>query len=83
MKVGFALPHQGPVATRDNMRLVATEAELMGYDSLWTNERLLVPVNANWGFHLGGVRSWGGHSDRRPPLPEVGGRVPGVVRHRR
>jgi probable F420-dependent oxidoreductase len=46
MKVGFALPHQGPVATRDNMRLVATEAELMGYDSLWTNERLLVPVDA-------------------------------------
>ena len=46
MKVGFALPHQGPVATRDNMRLVATEAEKMGYDSLWTNERLLVPVNA-------------------------------------
>jgi probable F420-dependent oxidoreductase len=46
MKIGFALPHQGPVATRDNMRLVATEAEKMGYDSLWTNERLLVPVNA-------------------------------------
>jgi probable F420-dependent oxidoreductase len=46
MKVGFALPHQGPVATRENMRLVATEAERMGYDSLWTNERLLVPVNA-------------------------------------
>jgi probable F420-dependent oxidoreductase len=46
MKLGFALPHQGPVATRENMRLVATEAEKMGYDSLWTNERLLVPVNA-------------------------------------
>jgi len=46
MKVGFALPHQGPVATRDNMRFVATEAESMGYDSLWTNERLLVPVKA-------------------------------------
>jgi len=46
MKVGFALPHQGPVATRENMRMVATEAEKMGYDSLWTNERLLVPVNA-------------------------------------
>jgi probable F420-dependent oxidoreductase len=46
MKVGFALPHQGPVATRENMRLVATEAESMGYDSLWTNERLLVPVTA-------------------------------------
>ena len=46
MKVGFALPHQGPVANRDNMRLVATRAEAMGYDSLWTNERLLVPVSA-------------------------------------
>ncbi|HEY8738949.1 MAG TPA: TIGR03619 family F420-dependent LLM class oxidoreductase [Candidatus Dormibacteraeota bacterium] len=46
MKIGFALPHQGPVATKENMRLVATEAEKMGYDSLWTNERLLVPVNA-------------------------------------
>lgn len=46
MKIGFALPHQGPVATRENMRLVATEAETMGYDSLWTNERLLVPVDA-------------------------------------
>ena len=46
MKIGFALPHQGPVATKENMRLVATEAEKMGYDSLWTNERLLVPVKA-------------------------------------
>lgn len=46
MRIGFALPHQGPVATRENMRLVATEAERLGYDSLWTNERLLVPVNA-------------------------------------
>ena len=46
MKLGFALPHQGPVATRENMRLVATQAEAMGYDSLWTNERLLVPVSA-------------------------------------
>ncbi len=46
MKLGFALPHQGPVATRENMRLVATEAETLGFDSLWTNERLLSPVNA-------------------------------------
>lgn len=46
MKIGFALPHQGPVATKENMRLVATEAEKMAYDSVWTNERLLVPVKA-------------------------------------
>jgi probable F420-dependent oxidoreductase len=46
MKVGFALPHQGPVATRRRLSLVAMEAEKIGYDSLWTNERLLVPVKA-------------------------------------
>src|SRR5260370_42609585 len=46
MKIGFAPPHQGPVATKENLRLVATEAEQMGYDSLWTNERLLGPVKA-------------------------------------
>jgi alkanesulfonate monooxygenase SsuD/methylene tetrahydromethanopterin reductase-like flavin-dependent oxidoreductase (luciferase family) len=44
MKVGIALP---PVATDpENLRMVATEAEKMGYDSLWTNERLLVPASA-------------------------------------
>ena len=46
MKLGFALPHQGPVANRENMLRVATEAEKLDYDSLWTNERLLAPVNA-------------------------------------
>src|SRR4051794_10699885 len=45
MELGFALPHLGPIATRDNIRRVATEAERLGYHSLWTNERLLKPVN--------------------------------------
>jgi probable F420-dependent oxidoreductase len=44
MKLGFALPHIGPVATEENIRVVAQEAERLGYDSLWTNERVLVPV---------------------------------------
>src|SRR5919197_2433616 len=44
MKLGFALPHIGPVATEENIRAVAQEAERLGYDSLWTNERVLVPV---------------------------------------
>lgn len=46
MRLGFALPHVGPVATRENIQAVATEAEGLGYDSLWTLERLLKPVNA-------------------------------------
>ncbi|MGH3501045.1 MAG: TIGR03619 family F420-dependent LLM class oxidoreductase [Nocardioidaceae bacterium] len=46
MRLGFALPHVGPVAARDNVRAVAKEAETLGYDSLWTLERLLKPVRA-------------------------------------
>jgi probable F420-dependent oxidoreductase len=45
MKLGFALPHIGPIATKDNIRAAAQQAEALGYESLWTNERVLVPVN--------------------------------------
>jgi len=44
VKLGFALPHIGPIATGDNIRKAAQEAEKLGYHSLWTNERVLVPV---------------------------------------
>jgi probable F420-dependent oxidoreductase len=46
MRLGFALPHIGPVATRDNIREAARQAEVLGYHSLWTNERVLVPLQA-------------------------------------
>jgi probable F420-dependent oxidoreductase len=44
MKVGFALPNIGPVATAEAVAKVAQRAEALGYDSLWTIERLLWPV---------------------------------------
>ncbi len=44
MKIGFALPNIGPVATADAVAKVAQRAEALGYDSLWTIERLLCPV---------------------------------------
>ncbi len=44
MKIGFALPNIGPVATADAVSKVAQRAEALGYDSLWTIERLLWPV---------------------------------------
>ncbi len=44
MKVGFALPNIGPVGTAEAVSKVAQRAEALGYDSLWTVERLLYPV---------------------------------------
>src|SRR5450759_604040 len=45
MKIGFALPNIGPVATTEAVIAVAQRAEELGYNSLWTIERLLSPVN--------------------------------------
>jgi probable F420-dependent oxidoreductase len=44
MKIGFALPNIGPVATAEAVSKVAQRAEALGYNSLWTIERLLWPV---------------------------------------
>ncbi len=44
MKIGFGLPNIGPLGSADNMLKVAERAESLGYDSLWTIERLLWPV---------------------------------------
>jgi YD repeat-containing protein len=39
MKIGFALPNIGPVATAEAVVKVAQRAEALAYDSLWTIER--------------------------------------------
>src|SRR6478735_8419702 len=44
MKIGFALPNIGVVGTADGVSQVAIRAEALGYESLWTIERLLWPV---------------------------------------
>src|SRR2546428_5780200 len=44
MKIGFALPNIGPVATAEAVVKVAQRAEVLAYDSLWTIERLLWPL---------------------------------------
>ena len=44
MKLGFALPNIGPVSTAETVTKVAQRAEALGYESLWTVERLLYPV---------------------------------------
>ncbi|MCX5399877.1 TIGR03619 family F420-dependent LLM class oxidoreductase [Streptomyces sp. NBC_00102] len=45
MELGYALPTSGVLATPENISRIATTAERIGYDSLWTYERLLRPVD--------------------------------------
>jgi probable F420-dependent oxidoreductase len=44
MRLGYALPMFGPLAGPDALSRVAQRAEAVGYDSLWTADRLLAPV---------------------------------------
>ena len=44
MRLGFNLPQIGHAATPDNLVRAAERAEALGYDSVWTTDRLLFPV---------------------------------------
>jgi probable F420-dependent oxidoreductase len=44
MKIGVSVPNIGPVATPEAVKTVAQKAEALGYNSLWTVERVLWPV---------------------------------------
>ena len=44
MKIGFSLPNIGPIGTAEAVTKVAQRAEALGYNSLWTIERLLWPL---------------------------------------
>jgi probable F420-dependent oxidoreductase len=45
MKVGVTLPQAGQQATKENVILMAKNAESEGFDSLWVGERFLWPIN--------------------------------------
>ncbi len=45
MKIGFGAPVSGAWATPENLAAFATRAETLGYASLWTFQRLLIPAD--------------------------------------
>lgn len=47
--IGFGLPVSGSWATPDTMRHIASRAEELGYESLWTFQRVLNPVDTDLG----------------------------------
>jgi probable F420-dependent oxidoreductase len=49
LRLGFGLPVSGSWATGPNMAEIARRAEDLGYDSLWTFQRLLHPAEGDWG----------------------------------
>ncbi len=48
MKLGIMLPVSGIQASPANITTIAQAAERLGYDSLWTYERLLRPMAPVW-----------------------------------
>jgi probable F420-dependent oxidoreductase len=53
MRLGFILPHIGPWASPDALTQVATQAEAVGFDSLWVTDRSLVPLAPMTPYPLG------------------------------
>jgi probable F420-dependent oxidoreductase len=49
LRLGVGLPVAGAWSTPGNLRRVATRADELGYASLWTFQRLLHPVDEDWG----------------------------------
>lgn len=49
MRVGLGLPVSGTWATPETLRHVAVAADERGFASLWTFQRLLHPVDEEWG----------------------------------
>jgi probable F420-dependent oxidoreductase len=60
VKIGINLPQIGQQATKDNVLHIAREAEKEGFDSVWTFDRLLWPLNPQTPYR--------GTSDGRLPV---------------
>jgi probable F420-dependent oxidoreductase len=56
MEIGVVLPVEGDLAVCEAIVAAATEAERLGYDSVWTTDRLLQPLHQPSGYPYGQER---------------------------
>ena len=47
MTFGCTLPSAGPLATPENLRVVATRAEELGFDHVWASDHIIYPTEVN------------------------------------
>ena len=58
LRLGFVLPHIGPLAGPEAIVDVARRAEALGYDSVWVSERLLCPLQPRTAYPATLDGSW-------------------------
>jgi alkanesulfonate monooxygenase SsuD/methylene tetrahydromethanopterin reductase-like flavin-dependent oxidoreductase (luciferase family) len=69
IRIRFALGNLGPIGTAENLATIARRAESLGYDTLWTVERLLWPLKPQTPYpRRAGRVSWPVDRDALDPL---------------
>lgn len=53
MRLGFALPQMGSIATAESISKVARRAQDLGYNSVWVADRLLYPLDPSVPYPVG------------------------------
>lgn len=62
MEIGIFLPTAGPNATTESIRAIAESAEAWGFDSVWTADHVLLPVEINTPYPYAPVYPFKGES---------------------
>ena len=64
MKFGISLQNRGPASSPENLALVVSRAEELGFDSAFVGDHIVIPdsfivgipIQRLWGFHRRRVR---------------------------
>ncbi|MFQ5875258.1 MAG: LLM class F420-dependent oxidoreductase, partial [Dehalococcoidia bacterium] len=70
MPFGCVLPNRGPLATPENLRLLTTLAESLGFDSAWVSDHIVIPTqySSQYPYSDDGVAPFSGDLPYCEPL---------------